>query len=183
MMEHAMIDATIEGEAPLSPAWQAGRGPLALLPAALFRDRRPWLAILVAWLLALSVSVVIGFVLTRIAPGGAGPELGEAPPAVLWGMIALFSPITETLLMAGGLEVLRRLLKPWQAVLASAATWGVLHSLMAPLWGAVIWWPFLIFSTLYMTWRPRGFWRAAGIVMLVHILQNAGPATAIVLGR
>ncbi|WP_246848180.1 CPBP family intramembrane glutamic endopeptidase [Sphingomonas beigongshangi] len=166
-----------------SPAWRAGRGPLKVLPAPLFEDRRAWLAILLGWVLALAGSVAIGFVITRLVPGGAGPDLGEAPPMVLWGMIALFSPITETLLMAGVLGILRRFLGPWQAVIASAILWGLLHSTLAPLWGAVIWWPFLIFSTLYTTWRPRGFWVAVGVPMMVHILQNAAPATMIVLGR
>ena len=178
-----MVDPTGKAVSPLSASWRRGRGPLGILPTPLFRDHKAWLAILVAWALALGGSIAIGFALTRLAPGGAGPELGQAPPALLWGMIALFSPVTETLLMAGVLEILRRLLAPWQAVIASAALWGVLHSLMAPLWGAVIWWPFLIFSTLYMTWRPRGFWRAVAVVIVVHILQNAGPATTIVLGR
>jgi hypothetical protein len=58
-----------------------------------------------------------------------------------------------------------------------------LHSLASPWWGAVIWWPFLIFSTLYVTWRPRGFWRAAALVAAVHVLQNLFPAILIVLGH
>lgn len=73
-------------EADRSPAWRAGRGPLRLLPAPLFEDRRAWLAILTGWVVALGGSVLIGFVLTHLAPGGAGPELGAAPPLVLWAL-------------------------------------------------------------------------------------------------
>ncbi len=47
----------------------------------------------------------------------------------------------------------------------------------------MIWWPFLIFSTLYVTWRPHGAWRAMAIVASVHILQNLFPALLIVMGK
>ena len=168
-----------------SASWQAGRGPIGFLPAALFRDRRPLGAILVGWLVSLAGSVALGFVLTHARSGGPvgpGAELATAPaPAVLVGL-ALFSPVVETLIMAGILDLLRHRLGAWQAVLASAALWGVCHSLVSPWWGAVIWWPFLIFSTIYVTWRPHGFWRAAGIVATVHMLQNIGPALAIAFG-
>jgi hypothetical protein len=165
-------------------SWQAGRGPIGFLPAMLFRDRRPLVAILVGWLVSIAGSLAIGFVLSRIA---AGPAVGPATelahvsaPVILIG-VALFSPLVETLIMAGIVDLLRRWLSAWQAVVANAALWGLAHSLLSPWWGAVIWWPFLIFSTIYVTWRPHGFRRAVGIVAVVHILQNTGPAVAMVL--
>ena len=97
-------------------------------------------------------------------------------------LVAGFSPVVETLVMAGVLGLLLRWLAGWQAVIASSALWGIAHSLATPLWGAVIWWPFLIFSTLYVTWRPRGFWRAVGVVVAVHVLQNLFPAILLVMG-
>lgn len=168
----------------LAGIWRAGRGPIGFLPAPLFRDRAPLVAIVVAWLLAFGGSVLIGFVLTRLVPGGAGPDLGldDAPAPVLLAAIALFSPVVETLLMGVALDLLRRVVRPGVAVVASAIGWGVAHSLMAPLWGAVIWWPFLIFSTLFVTWRGYGFWRAAAMAAAVHILQNSAPAVAMVMG-
>ena len=158
------------------------RGPLRFLPALLFEDRRPALTILVAWALTLAGSVALGFLLSRIAPQGAGPNFGKAPAWMLLIGIALFSPIVETLMMGGLLALLGRWLRPWRAVVASAALWGVFHSLLAPLWGLVVWWPFLIFSTLFVTWRRRGFWTAVAIAASVHVLQNAIPAVAAMLG-
>ena len=166
-----------------SPAWRRGRGPLAILPAALFRDRRAWPAILIGWVLTIVGSTILSFVVARIAPDHAGPELGDASAPVKLLLIAGFSPIVETLMMAGILAGLLRFLAGWQAVLASAAIWGILHSLASPWWGVVIWWPFLIFSTLYVTWAPRGFWRAVAIVATVHVLQNLFPAILIALGH
>ena len=78
--------------------------------------------------------------------------------------------------MAGVLEVLLRLMRPVYAIVLSSVGWGIAHSLQAPAWGLVIWWPFLIFSTLYVTWRQRSVWAAIGIVFCVHALQNLGPA-------
>jgi len=166
----------------LSPTWRDGRGPLAFLPVPLFRDRRAWLAIPVAWALTFLGSLLIGWMIARLVPGGAGPDMGDAPAGVKFVGIALVSPVLETMLMAGILAVLTRFLPSWRAAVASAALWGVLHSLMAPLWGAVIWWPFLIFSTLYLTWRPRGWWTAVAVVSAVHFLQNVGPAALIAFG-
>ena len=168
-----------------SASWQAGRGAIGFLPAPLFRDRGPALAILIGWIASLAGSVALGYLLSRFATGGTvGPaaELARAPaPVVLIG-VALFSPLVETLIMAGIIDLLRRRLGAWQAVAASAALWGMCHSLLSPWWGLVIWWPFLIFSTTYVTWRPHGLWRAAVMAAAVHVLQNSGPALAMVLG-
>lgn len=171
-----------EGEATLAAVWRDGRGPLHVLPRLLFEDRRALLVILVAWVLAFGGSVLLGLAITTAVPEGAGPDFGQAPGWLLLILIALVAPLVETLVMAAVLEVLRRLFRPWIAAVASSAAWGVAHSLMAPLWGVVIWWPFLIFSTLYLTWRGRGWWRAAGIAAAVHVLQNAAPAVATALG-
>jgi hypothetical protein len=78
--------------------------------------------------------------------------------------------------------VLLRLFSPTVAILISAVGWGVAHSMAAPIWGLVIWWPFLIFSTLFVTWRERSLWLAFGIPMCVHALQNLIPATLIAFG-
>lgn len=176
-----MASRRIEPAPVLSPAWQRGQGPLAVLPALLFRDREPWLAILTGWLLTIAGSTALSLIIARIAPDGAGPDLGDTSGAMKLFLIAGFSPVVETLMMAAILALLLHWLKAWQAVTASAAIWGVLHSLASPLWGVVIWWPFLIFSTLYVTWRPHGFWRSVGIVATVHVLQNLFPALLIVL--
>ena len=70
-------------------------------------------------------------------------------------------------------------MSPTLAVLVSAALWGIAHSLQAAAWGLVIWWPFVIFSTLYMVWRERSVWAALGVVTATHALQNLGPALLI----
>ena len=91
-------------------------------------------------------------------------------------LLVVFAPMVETLIMAAALEILLLVLPPRFAVIASSLGWGIAHSLAAPAWGLVIWWPFLIFSTLYVTWRGQGRALAIGIVFAVHALNNLGPA-------
>jgi hypothetical protein len=45
----------------------------------------------------------------------------------------------------------------------------------------VIWWPFLVFSTLYLSWRRRSVLAGLGIVATTHALQNALPMIAMLL--
>ena len=153
-------------------------GPLRLLPAALREPRRAWLAILIGVALTLSGSLLLSWLATMIAPSLAKPGFAMRGPVAFLALV-LFAPLVETLIMAGVLSLLARFLTPTFAVLASALLWGIAHSLQAAVWGLVIWWPFLIFSTLYMVWRERSVGAALGVVTATHALQNLGPALLI----
>ena len=113
----------------------------------------------------------------------AGQPSFDAGGSFLLFLLVVFSPFVETLIMAVVLEVLLRLVRPPIAIALSSLGWGVAHSLEAPAWGLVIWWPFLIFSTLYVTWRQRSAWAAIAIVFCVHALQNLGPALWILFNQ
>jgi membrane protease YdiL (CAAX protease family) len=84
--------------------------------------------------------------------------------------------------MAIVLSLLARVLTPTLAVLGSAAMWGLAHSLQATAWGLVIWWPFVIFSTLYLVWRERSTWAALGVAAATHALQNLAPGLLVAFG-
>lgn len=165
-----------------SPAWHEGRGPLAFLPDLLFRNDRPFLTLPLAWVLSIGISLLLGMAIATIVPEAEAPDLGGASPLVVMIGVAVLAPLVESLIMGGVIQLLLRWLSAWQAVLVSAAGWGVAHSLSTPTWGMVIWWPFLIFSTIFVTWRPRGFWVAVLMAALVHGLQNVFPAIAIISG-
>ena len=155
--------------------------PVTILPRVLREPRRPGLALLAAWMTALLPSLVIAAIIAAAAPDAQQPEFGGGGVS-LFLMMVLFAPIVETLIMAAVLSLLLRVLPPTAAVLASAAAWGVAHSLAAPVWGLVIWWPFLVFSTLFITWRERSWLAGAGMAAAAHGLQNSIPAGAILLG-
>ena len=108
-------------------------------------------------------------------PSVAGPSFDQVGPSMVL-LLVVIAPLLETLIMAAVLEILLLALPARWAVIASSIGWGIAHSLAAPAWGLVIWWPFLIFSALYVTWRGVGRGRAIGIVFAVHALNNLGPA-------
>ncbi len=151
------------------------------LPAGLAEPRNPLRAIATGWLLAFPVSIVLAMLAQKLFPGAEGPAFDVAGPTAIVLLVA-FAPFFETLIMAAVLEVLTRLFPPFVAIGLSAIGWGVAHSLAAPAWGLVIWWPFLIFSTLYVTWRKRSVLVAILIVFCVHALQNLGPALLLASG-
>lgn len=155
--------------------------PVTFLPVALREPRDPYITVLVSWLTAFIPSILIGAVVTRLLPHVAQPNL----PLGSWVgvfLMVIFAPLTETLIMAAALAVLLRFLPPTVAVIISSIGWGIAHSMAAPAWGLVIWWPFLVFSTLYVTWRQRSLAAAILIPASAHGLQNLLPALLLLTG-
>src|SRR4029453_2119071 len=109
------------------------------------------------------------------------PEFPMKGPLALF-LLVVFAPLLETLIMAGFFLLFLRFFPPVGALLLCAAGWGMAHSLEALGWGLVIWWPFLIFSTLFVVWRQRGFWTGVGVAAVTHALQNLGPGLKVAFG-
>ena len=156
-------------------------GPLRLLPSPVREPRRAWLAILIGAALTLAGSLALSAIATSLAPTLTRPDFPRRGVGAFLLLFA-FAPLIETFIMAAVLSLFARFLSPTVAVLLSAALWGMAHSLQAAAWGLVIWWPFVIFSTLYMVWRERSIWAALGIVTATHALQNLLPALMIAFG-
>lgn len=161
--------------------WRERSHPLSWLPAFLFSDTGSKPAYLLkAWIMAIVPSMAFAGALHLLVPDAQAPDVSSHTP-VLFALLVLIAPFIETLIMAAVLALCVRIFGPNKAVLASAGLWGVLHSLSAPTWGLVIWWPFLIFSIVYLTWRPHGYWVAIGMAASVHGLQNLVPATLLLI--
>ena len=165
--------------APESAQWAAA--PLSSLPKPLLEPRSVYAAIGVGWIFTFPVTIALAGLIHLVAPEARTPQFPVTGPLALF-LLVVFSPVLETLLMAGGLSLLLRFLPPTWAVLVSAAGWGVAHSLAAPSWGLIIWWPFLVFSTLFVTWRQRSLGLALIVPMSVHALQNLPSAMFIAAG-
>ncbi|QNM83267.1 hypothetical protein H8M03_02660 [Sphingomonas sabuli] len=155
--------------------------PLKYLPKAIRVPEHPVRAILVGWLLAFPISIALSVVAASLFPEASPPSFKVDGFVTLFGLV-VFAPVAETLIMGGVLLVLLLFLPPAAAVIVSAAGWGIAHSLMTPIWGLVIWWPFVIFSTLFVTWRTRSYWLAFAVPAATHALQNLIPALLIVQG-
>jgi hypothetical protein len=154
---------------------------LRFLPAPLREPRRAWLAILIGWALSILGSLALAALSKAIAPALPTPEF-PMKGAVAFFLLVGFAPLLETLIMAGFLSLFLRFLPPVAAILLSAAGWGIAHSLEAVGWGLVLWWPFLIFSTLFVVWRQRGFWAGVGVAAATHAMQNVGPGWVVAFG-
>jgi hypothetical protein len=153
---------------------------LRFLPAPVREPRRAWLAIPTGWALSLLGSLSLALLVEMLAPNLASPDVPPMHPAMLIFLFVVFAPVLESILMGAILVVLLRWMAPVTAVVVSALAWGVFHSLQASAWGFAIWWPFLIFSTLFVVWRQRGFWTGVGVATATHMLQNLGPAIALI---
>ena len=157
------------------PVW------LAFLPDALFHPAQPGRYIALAWAVSFFPSILLSWLVARLGPGIAQPSFPEGSLA-LFVAVVIISPLVESVLMGLVIDLLRRWVAPGAAVIASAVGWGVLHSSLAPAWGLVIWWPFLVFSITFVTWRSHGYWQAAGMAAAVHALQNLVPGLVLIAG-
>lgn len=151
---------------------------LRFLPWPIREPRRAWLAILVGYLLTFTGSIVLAYLTRNIAPQLQQPEFPVKGGVALF-MLVVFAPVVETFIMAGFLTLFLRFMKPQYAIALSSIGWGVAHSLQALGWGLVIWWPFLIFSTLYVVWRQRGVMAGIAVVACTHAAQNLIPAMTV----
>ena len=156
-----------------SAAFPRGRPHwLPFLPRFLFAPGPEAIAYLLkAWLLALLPSLVIAGAVGAV--GGPPEGALAAPPPLFLLLSVLVAPLAETLLMILPLLVLQRLAGSGPAVVLNALLWGGVHSLVEPLWGLVVWWPFLILSVALLVWRERSLGASIAVVTGIHTLQNA----------
>ena len=157
------------------------RRPVSFLPKALREPRRPLPALGIAWATAFLPSLALSAAVAAFLPRDALPQF----PQLDWYfflLIVVAAPLFETALMGAALLVLRLFLSPSIAVLVSAVGWGIAHSTVAPAWGLVIWWPFLVFSTVFLTWRTRSLLAALAMASATHALHNLLPALLLVSG-
>jgi hypothetical protein len=155
---------------------------LGFLPQRLFVPRGPIAYLALAWPVVTIPSLLLSALVLGAAGQEAGPSFEGRGPA-LFGLLVLFAPAVETLIMGTVLVLLKQAVGVVPAVLLSAFGWGIAHSFSAPAWGLVIWWPFLIFSTAFLVWEARGFWRAYALVTALHALQNLVPAALVAFGQ
>lgn len=160
----------------------ARRSPtLSFLPKPLLEPRSPLRAVVVGWLTAFLPSLLLSYLVSLLPSDVARPSFDPQAPNLFF-LIVVFAPVVETLIMAAVLSVLLRLVPPAAAIVLSSLGWGIAHSLMAAAWGLVIWWPFLVFSTLYVTWRQRSLLLALAIPAATHALHNLLPSLLLLLG-
>ena len=154
---------------------------LGFLPAPLREPRRAWLVLPLCLVLTFFGAAAIAYVLNAMVPRLDQPDfsafIGKGLVTVF--AVAVATPLVETLILAATCSILLRFVRPELAILISAFGWAVAHSYQAPVWGLVIFWPFIIFSTLYVVWKQRSL--TLGILMpfAAHFLHNLYPSISI----
>ena len=151
------------------------------VPDFLAKPRKPVLAIAGGWAIAFPISMLLSVLAQALVPDALALTFPVDGLSTVFAL-AVFAPAVETLIMGAVLLLLLHFVRPELAVAISAIGWGIAHSLVAPIWGLVIWWPFLIFSILFVTWRQRSLAMAFLVPMLVHGLQNLLPALLLAYG-
>jgi hypothetical protein len=164
----------------VTPPTIAWGPPVSFLPKPLLEPRRPLVSILVGWLTALIPSIVLGALVGLLLPNLEQPRIA-IPGIFELSLFVIVAPMVETLIMAGVLALLLKFVQPTVAVIVSAVGWGIAHSLAAPAWGFVIWWLFLVFSVLYVTWRKHSLLAALAVPAATHALQNLLPSLVILI--
>lgn len=141
----------------------------------------------VAWLVCSPVALAIGWVAGHLL---ASTDISQVPKLQTWPQrfsAVVVGPLLESMLMAVVFAVLERLLpqrvssghRMMLLTLFSAFFWSVAHGLVAMGWGVVTFWPFVVFSFMFLRWERQGLTQGIAAAALVHALHNG---TAAILG-
>jgi hypothetical protein len=129
--------------------------------------------------IALAVAVHAAFTVLGLSTDKAGPELsdfGGVTRAQAFAVVVLFAPMIETMLLSAGIRLISFVTtRPIVIATVSAVAWGCLHFVEFRIQGIVVIWPFFIFSSAYLAWRPVGWRQAYVVAMTLHMLQNLVP--------
>lgn len=140
------------------------------------------LAYPLAYLIAASAVSVISATLVSGAlrliglSNDAHRELG-GPELIAFGLFSIFfTPILETVVLV----VIMRLIELTRAhkyanILISSAIAAGVHSLISPVWGLIVFVPFVIFSATYIIWRNQETSQGFKMCCAVHALHNLAP--------
>jgi hypothetical protein len=123
-------------------------------------------------LICLLPSLAISSIIDLVVPQSQGPEFSGS--LLLNAIIlVLLTPVIETLLMWPILRFLGRFISSSLYVaLASASAWAVVHSLSAPVWGFIAFWPFFVLSIVFLEWEKKALSKAIGVTASIHMCQN-----------
>ena len=158
----------------------AKRGGVSLEP--LIGPQRNFLiAAIIGWLVAYAGSLPIAYLLGELVPQMEGPDFGAFVGGGLMTVviIAIITPFIETIILALTTSLLLKFMQPRFAILLSAFGWAIAHSYSAPIWGLVIAWPFIIFTSAYVFWKKKSVAWGFFMAFLIHALNNMIPSMTI----
>ena len=163
-------------------------GNLRFISSLLFERSRPlWQQSVLAFPVALVPSAAllscVYFLLTALGVNTAGLNAPSRQPTwVEFVGAILFSPLVETLFLAGLLRMLSWLSpnKPFIAAI-SGLIWGALHAIGGVLWFFGTVWSFFVFSCLYLSWRGVSVRHAYMAALIPHMLINLAAMSLVLI--
>lgn len=139
---------------------------------------RPHRVILTSWLIctlpAFAISTLVHLLFWMEAQPGNGRAATYGSASLGDALLAVFiAPAGETLLMFPVVQLFERIcLAPVAVVALTAVVFASLHGLVAAGWPLTAFWPFLVFSTLFVNLRHRAGMSAFAVTAAVHALNN-----------
>jgi hypothetical protein len=95
--------------------------------------------------------------------------------------LLLISPVIESFIMIGIIELLRRLkFNIVIQVMTSVSLLCLLHGMLYPFYAFLVAPTFLIYAGTYVYWRRISFWVGAEMIILLHFFSNAMPFLSVV---
>lgn len=173
----------IEGQQALQHEFPVSEMLPKWIPDRLRYPQSVWLTLIVAPILTLGIGSLLSYLVQLAAPGLAGPEFPDAHWLVTFTSIVIVSPVLETFFMAGVYALSRRFTGVGGSIIVTTIICAICHSLLAPAWGLVIWWPFMVFTTIYAIWRQVSFGAGLAMGMAAHALNNLPPTIALILAH
>lgn len=88
----------------------------------------------------------------------------------------LISPVFESLVLIGIIELIRRLnFSATSGIVVSTIFFSYLHTATIPVWGIICIPTFFIESASYVYWRRISFWAGFQTIVLIHFCSNVPP--------
>lgn len=137
--------------------------------------------VLVAWLACTPLAFAVGWIAADLL---AGFDASEVPALHGWWnriVAALIAPLVESYVMVLIFAVLERLMpdtmpfrhRTFALVIASATVWSFIHGYFALPWGVLTFWPFVVFSYMFLRWEKHSLALAITAAAAVHVLHNS----------
>ncbi|MDC8831357.1 hypothetical protein [Alteromonas gilva] len=114
----------------------------------------------------------ISFLIYVFFPEAESPEFPKGIGELFFSVV-IFAPVVETLLLWLGISIIKKFTASiWKATLISALLWAIIHSIGTFTHGFAIFWSFVVFSFVFISWLEKSRNLALGMCMATHMGQN-----------
>lgn len=105
--------------------------------------------------------------------GTSYPEsIGGPDLASFWGS-TLVAPIVETFMLLLSVRLIGIATENrWLIAILVALLFSLLHGSIRPVWGLFVFWPFVVLTMSFISWRRKSFWWGYLAACIPHAMNN-----------